>query len=101
MRDHSIEMEFQAAAIEEVYLRILRECGLKEDEFLKMIAQSSAVAAAKSLLAPGSVQVGFRGLKRRGRADLSVEHLVIQPKWCPLFTDDELALAKQRLRRHA
>jgi hypothetical protein len=99
-RDKVLAAEFQSAAIEEVYLRILHELGIREDTFLKMIAETSALEAAKALLSPGSVQVGFRGLRRLGRTDLSVEHLVLQPKWRPLFSNDEIASAKQRLERH-
>lgn len=89
--------EFQAVLIEEVYLRILRECHLHEQELLEMIANSSGLMAAKSLLNERPVQVGFRGLRRRQRLDFTVEHLVIQPRWRHLFVDKEIATAMRRL----
>lgn len=52
-------MEFQAAAIEEVCLGILRKLELKEDVFLKMIAESGTVHAAKLLLARNPCRSGF------------------------------------------
>ncbi len=100
MKTENLRLEFQIAAIKCVYLRILDELGISEKEFLLMIAQSDAVQAAKSLLAPGKVQVGFRGLKRRGRRDLTVEHLVIQRQWTSLFTDGERKSARERLQRN-
>lgn len=92
-----LEKQFQAAAIRDVYLKILEECGLDESIFLGMVAESGALKAAKTLLKEQPVQVGFRGLRRRGRADLTVEHLAVQEPWRRLFTDQELATAKRRL----
>lgn len=92
------QLEFQAALLERVYLPILRRCGLDEQELLRMVAEMGGLVAAKSLLANKPVQVGFRGLRRRKLLDLTVEHLVIQRSWCDLFSEKELATAKQRLR---
>lgn len=83
-----------------MYLAILEKCNIDENVFLRMVAESDAVRAVKALLRPGAVQVAFRGLRRRGRADLSVEHLVIQPHWHDLFTDAEMKTAKSRLQRN-
>jgi hypothetical protein len=33
---------------------------------------------------------GFMRLRKAGRLDLTVEHLVQNPKWRPLFSDQEL-----------
>jgi hypothetical protein len=57
--------DFQARLIEEVYLPILRRCGLDEQDLLRMIADMGGLSAAKSLLNDRPVQVGFRGLRRR------------------------------------
>jgi hypothetical protein len=89
--------DFQARLIEEVYLPILRRCGLDEQELLRMIADMGGLTAAKSLLNDRPVQVGFRGLRRRNLLDLTVEHFVIQKPWRGLFSEKELATAKQRL----
>jgi hypothetical protein len=40
---------------------------------------------------------GFKDLIRWGRADLTVEALVLRPKWKPLFADSELQKAKTRI----
>ncbi|MGH7908080.1 MAG: hypothetical protein ACREP6_15760, partial [Candidatus Binataceae bacterium] len=61
----NLATEFHRAIIEKVYLRILDECHLHEQELLEMVARSDGVTSAKSLLDEGPVQVGFRGLRRR------------------------------------
>jgi len=90
--------EFRMAMIENVYLAVLRQCGYDARTFLAMIAEKGGWQTAKGLL-HGSAQSGFRGLRRLGRRDRSLEHLVIQPQWCELFTPDEIDAALQRLRR--
>ena len=100
MKTGDLERQFQIAAIE-VYLAVLKECHYDEKVFLKMIADSSARNAAKSLLGPRHVQSGLRGLRRRGRLDLSVEHLVIQPRWSDLFEKYEREEARMRLKKRA
>ena len=101
MRRGDLEREFQRAAIE-MYLAVLKECGYNEKVFLKMVADSGARKAAKALLASRrGVQPGLRGLNRLDRLDLSVEHLVIQPRWQDLFDDDERKEARTRLKKRA
>jgi hypothetical protein len=101
MKKDDLEREFQVAAIE-MYLAVLRECRYHEKVFLNMVAKSGARNAAKALLVPRrGVQPGLRGLRRLGRLDLSVEHLVIQPRWRDLFNDDERKEARMRLKKRA
>jgi hypothetical protein len=85
--------EFQIVALKDVYFRILKECDYDAKVFRKMLAELAAVAAVKSLLRFDKVQSGLRGLSRLGRLDLSVEHLVIQPHWKSLFSDQEREIA--------
>jgi hypothetical protein len=40
---------------------------------------------------------GFRFLREKNRLDLSVESLMLKPEWRELFSDDELAMATQKL----
>ncbi len=99
VKKDDLEREFQTAAIE-VYLAVLRECRYDEKVFLNMVATMGARNAAKALLR-GYLQSGLRGLRRLGRLDLSVEHLVIQPRWRDLFEDYELKEARMRLKKRA
>jgi hypothetical protein len=89
--------EFKAALIEKVYLPSLTKCGIDQQVLLDMISDSGSVAAAKSLLNEQPVQVGFRGLRKLKCLHLTVEHLVIQPKWRQLFSENEIRIAKRRL----
>ena len=85
--------EFQIVALKYVYFRILKECDYDAKVFRKMLAELGAVAAVKTLLRFDKVQSGLRGLSRLGRLDLSAEHLVIQPHWKGLFSDQEREIA--------
>jgi hypothetical protein len=89
--------KFKGALIEKVYLPALTKYGIDQEELLAMIVESGSVAAAKSLLNEKPVQVGFRGLRKLKRIDLTVEHLVIQPEWRRLFSESEIGTAKRRL----
>src|ERR1039458_1028416 len=40
---------------------------------------------------------GFIFLKEHGRLDLSVESLLLKPKWKDLFTDQDRAVAREKL----
>jgi len=100
MKKGDLEREFQIAAIK-MYLAVLEECRYNEKVFLKMVADLGARNAAKALLGPRHVQSGLRGLRRLGRLDLSVEHLVIQPRWQDLFGDYEREEARMRLKKRA
>jgi hypothetical protein len=91
----NLETQFQAALIENVYLPNLR-VDIDQQVLLSMIAKSGGLASAKSLL-NGPVQVGFRGLRRGRHLNLTVEHLVIQDPWRGLFSEKQIATAKQRL----
>jgi hypothetical protein len=42
---------------------------------------------------------GFIFLKEHGRLDLSVEALLLTPEWKGLFTDEDRAIAREKLSR--
>ena len=63
--------------------------------FLNMVQNRGGLEAARRLLASPSVGDGFVALWEAGRLDLSVEALVVQEPWCALFTEAELAVARQ------
>ena len=55
--------------------------------------------AAKTLLQPQQPHSeGLTKLWESGRLDLSMEKLVLDCRWKPLFTDEELRTARKRLR---
>lgn len=66
--------------------------------FLRMVHERGGVGAAKHLLAGNGTQTGLFRLAELKRLDLSMEALVIQDKYAPLFTTEEIATAHRRLK---
>jgi hypothetical protein len=83
-------------AMREIYDRAVRECRYQPTYFLKMISERGGVGAAHALIA-GKPSDGFTKLWELKRLDLSVEALVQDPRWHPLFSDDERDAALKRL----
>lgn len=80
-----------------VYKQAKRECNYNATYFLQMVAEMGGVLAAKKLLDSPDISHGLIALWNCGRLELSMEALVLQPEWQPLFTAEELAVAKKRL----
>ena len=71
--------------------------GYRPTRFLQMVEEQGGVNAAKALLAPGRVPDGFSTLWEKNRLDISVEYVVLDPRWRSLFTLGELQEAQRRL----
>lgn len=52
---------------------------------------------AKTFLHKAEVTYGFQDLIKRGYPDLTVEALMLEPEWTPLFSDHEREIARMRL----
>ncbi|MCE2027446.1 hypothetical protein [Sessilibacter corallicola] len=74
------------------------ELGYAPTRFEKMITESHPVEVAKSFVVSGEFQYGFKELNKMGRPELTVEGIMSQDKYKTLFTPDELAAAKWRLK---
>jgi hypothetical protein len=68
--------------------------------FLQMVHEHGGKATADKLLATTKPSAGFTELYLRGKDSLrlSVEYLVLTKPWNTLFTEDQLAIAKKRLK---
>jgi hypothetical protein len=77
------------------------EVGYTPSVFLRMLEERGAIATAKYLLSTPRPSDGFVALWEANRSDLTVEHLVLQPSYSPMFTESELQTARQRLGRKA
>ena len=68
--------------------------------FLRMVHEHGGKGAADRLLATGNPSSGFTELCLRGNDNLklSVEYLVLQNPWRELFTEDQRAVARKRLK---
>ena len=64
---------------------------------LASISTLRGLGAAKVLLYAANVANGFTSLWEKGRLDLAVEAVVLEPQWEELFTDYELGIARTRL----
>lgn len=90
-----LEKAFHRAMIE-IY-KEAKDLGYTASRFLRMVNEHGGVETAKLLLHSNAVSEGYVALYERQRLDLTVEALVLQPAWIPLFTDAERAIAKKRL----
>jgi len=73
------------------------ELGYRATYFLQMVQEHGGVKAAKRLLAQPEVQPGLTRLWELKRLDISMEALVLQEQFQPLFNETELADAHRRL----
>jgi hypothetical protein len=92
--------EFHKAMIQDVYEAALK-CGYHATIFKRMLARKGGLQTAIELLGPRAVQYGFAELWKRGKLDLTMEHLVIQDRWRELFTSDLVSIAEDRLSEHS
>ena len=82
-----------------VYRSALRECGYRATRFLQEVNERGGLATAKYLLQKPGLSDGLTALWQHGRLDVSMEALVLREPWCSLFSQEELATAKTRLRQ--
>lgn len=73
------------------------EAGYTASYFLGMLAQHGAQDTAHRLLASPAISDGFAELWERGRLDLTVEAIVVEPEFAELFSTEEIAMARRRL----
>ena len=77
--------------------RALTETDYNPTYLRNMMAQLGPVETARKLLAAPAVSDEFAALWERGRMDLTVEALVVEPDFSELFTQDEIHVASRRL----
>jgi hypothetical protein len=80
-----------------IYERARDEAGYVATRFIQLVSEKGGLAAARQLL-HGGPSDGFTALWEKGRLDLSVEALVLKPAYAELFSDEDRAVARRRLR---
>lgn len=95
----AIEKQFHQAMLS-IYERARNECNYNATYFLRMVHERGGVVAAKSLLAGSVPQYGLGRLWECHRLDLSVEAHVLKPEFRTLFTCQERAEARRRLKEY-
>lgn len=94
-----LEHEFNEA-MKNVYTKAKSEAGYTATRFMQILSQNGGLETAKMLLHSSAVSDGYTALWEKGRLDLTVEALVIDPKYLSLFTAEEQAIAYQRLQEY-
>ena len=93
---NNIEHRFDIAMMD-IYHRARNEARYTATRFLQMLHEYRGLETARRLLHSSTVSEGYTALWERGRLDLTVEALILQPEWNDLFTNDEREIARQRL----
>ncbi|MGQ2966372.1 hypothetical protein [Methylophilus sp.] len=73
------------------------ELGYAPTRFEQMIESNHPVEVAKKFVLSGEFQYGFKELNKLGKPELTIESIMLQPKFSSLFTFFELDAAKWRL----
>ena len=85
-------------AMLDIYQRAKSEANYNASVFLQMLHKHRGVATARMLINSSKPSDGYTNLYSRGRLDLTVEALVVEnSRWHPLFSEEELAIARKRL----
>ena len=94
----SIEDELNAALVD-AYQRSGDEVGYWGTRYLQAVRRDGGLATAKRMLKPRNAgqRKGLDALLEAGRPDLTLEAIILQPPFRTLFTDEELAVAAERL----
>ena len=87
-------------AMKDVYVRAKAEVNYDAKVYLGMLSTHGGLGTARRLLHSPGVSDGFVSLWERGRVDLAVENVVVRPEFRDLFTDEELDIARDRLREY-
>ena len=84
-------------AMKDVYERARKEANYTATYCLRMLADLGPLETARRLLHSPKPSEGFTALWERGRLDLTVENVVLQPQFADLFTEEDRDLARRRL----
>jgi len=71
-----------------VYVRAKNEVGYNATRYLQMLHDHRGLETARILIVADHPSEGYVALWERGRLDLTVEALVLQPEWRPLFAEE-------------
>jgi hypothetical protein len=99
MNRRTLERDFQLQMFE-IYRRSGEECGYHAIRYLQMLGEYGGLGTARVLLLPVEhMHEGFFKLAWEfKRPEITVEWLVLLEPWRQLFSEVELAKARQRLK---
>jgi hypothetical protein len=84
----------------DIYDRAGHEVGYWAARYLQLLKRRGALESARYLLQAKVTSDGYARLRDSNRLDLTVEALVLQPEFAPLFTPEELGTARDRLSKY-
>lgn len=90
-----LEQEFEQELVRTY--KIAAQHGYHATYFMQMLAEKGGVGTAEHLLGDDKVQSGLFRLKEEGLLHLSVESLVLNPRFSELFLSKHKRAAKERL----
>jgi len=97
MTNEKLVAEFDEAMLG-IYQRALAEANYPATRFLHMLHEHGGMDTARILIHAPTVSDGYTALYLRKRLDLTVEAVVHDnPRWHPLFAQDELDICAKRL----
>jgi hypothetical protein len=96
---NDLQQRFEAALMD-TNRRTLTETGYDAKRFLQMFFDIGGLRTAQELIATERVTEGYIAMWERDRLDLTIEALILQPEWHPLFTDTERQTARDRLKKY-
>ncbi len=94
--DPRLVEEFHLAMLQ-VYSDAKRLARYNAAFFLQMVHEHGGLSAAKRLLHAPVVQSGLIALWEKDQLAISMENVVLQRRFGPLFDDNERTIARQRL----
>ena len=95
-----LEREFHLAMLDG-YRRAKSEAGYHASYFVQSVQERGGLATARALLRASTTSDGFTALYLKRRLDLTVEaYICDNPRFAPLFSADEIDIARYRLREH-
>ena len=77
-----------------------KDIGYNASRFLTMVNEHGGVETARILLRSANVSDGYTALWERGRLDLTVEAVLLEPEWAQLFSPNDHKVAVARLRQY-
>jgi hypothetical protein len=92
----TLQQRFDEAMLD-VYKRARDEAGYTAARFIRMLGEQRGLETARTLLHASKVSEGYTALWERKRLDLTVEAVILDERWTPLFTDEERTIARKRL----
>lgn len=92
-----LEAQFDEAMMR-IYVRAKTEVGYNATRYLQMLHDRRGLETARLLVLADQPSEGYTALWERRRLDLTVEALVLQPEWQPLFAQEPELLERARSR---